>query len=65
MTAIFGDSAGQFASVAAQTLGWSPQEFWGATPSELAMSLRDPFSEHTAGPSREHIAQMMERERHG
>ncbi len=65
MTATFGDSARQLASVAAQLLGWRPNDFWRATPAELALSLHDPSAETTAGPSREQIAHMMERERHG
>lgn len=36
----FGDAAMRCWSMAAQLLGWRSNEFWSATPAELAASLR-------------------------
>lgn len=36
----FADAAMRCWSTAAQLLGWRPNEFWKATPAELAASLR-------------------------
>ena len=38
----FGDSAARLSSVASAFLGWRPDEFWGATPAELALALQTP-----------------------
>lgn len=66
MTQHFGDTAPQWACVAAQFLGWRPNEFWSATPDELALALSDPAKGFTgAAVSREQITQMMERDTHG
>lgn len=66
MSLQFGESAARCSTLAAQMLGWNPQEFWTATPYELALALR-PISGggQAEGPSREQIRQMIERERHG
>ncbi|MEM1194801.1 MAG: phage tail assembly chaperone [Pseudomonadota bacterium] len=52
--------------LAAQSLGWRPDEFWRATPSELTGALRDPSatSGHAA-PDLELIRRMIERDTHG
>lgn len=53
-------------AIGAQLLGWRPQEFWHATPAELSLSLGDPVpADATDVPTRELIAQMMERDAHG
>ncbi|KQN00862.1 hypothetical protein ASE85_09590 [Sphingobium sp. Leaf26] len=36
----FADGAGRLAGVAGWLLGWRPDEFWRATPAELAAVLR-------------------------
>jgi hypothetical protein len=36
----FSDGAGRLAGVAGWLLGWRPDEFWRATPTELAAVLR-------------------------
>ena len=61
----FGDAAVRYSAVAAQLLGWRPQDFWAATPRELALALQ-PIGDETdlEVPSREHIAWMMERDLH-
>jgi Phage tail assembly chaperone protein, TAC len=33
---VFSDSAARLAGLAGALLGWRPDEFWGATPAELA-----------------------------
>ena len=33
---MFSDAAGRLAGLAGAVLGWRPDEFWAATPSELA-----------------------------
>lgn len=65
MSASFADSAVRCGTLAAQMLGWRPAEFWIATPAELAMALA-PLDDLAAisPPSRETIAQMMERDTH-
>lgn len=35
----FADSALRLAALAAQSLGWTPDIFWNATPAELAACL--------------------------
>lgn len=53
-------------SVAAQWLGWRPDEFWNATPGELRGALADPQgSTGSEGPSMELITEMLEREKNG
>jgi uncharacterized phage protein (TIGR02216 family) len=39
---MFGDSARRLAGVAAQWLGWTPETFWNATPTELSDALALP-----------------------
>lgn len=66
MSNSFGDQAPDWAAIASQLLGWRPDEFWNATPAELAIALRDP-GEASKGeaPSRKQIAKMMERDENG
>ena len=53
-------------AICAQLLGWRPDEFWHATPAELSLALGDPAGADATGiPTRELIAQMMERDAHG
>jgi uncharacterized phage protein (TIGR02216 family) len=42
MTGRFGSAALQLAGLAARLLGWRPDEFWSATPAELAAALVPP-----------------------
>lgn len=39
---MFGEAAARLCSVAAMLLGWRPDEFWNATPAELALALEQP-----------------------
>jgi uncharacterized phage protein (TIGR02216 family) len=36
---VFSDSASRLAGIAGALLGWRPDEFWNATPAELAAVL--------------------------
>ncbi|MHA7820394.1 MAG: phage tail assembly chaperone [Erythrobacter sp.] len=53
-------------SFASRLLGWRPGEFWHATPAELIAALREPqLHETSPPPSRDLIAQLMERDNNG
>lgn len=66
MNQTFWETARKFAPVAAQILGWRPDEFWRATPEELALSLTDPSSAGQVVPvDRSDINRMLERENNG
>lgn len=63
MTQTFADASRRCCALSARLLGWRPDEFWQATPAELAMALADPADPATAAPpNRETIARMMERD---
>ena len=36
----FGAAAARLTSAASLLLGWRPEEFWNATPAELALALK-------------------------
>ena len=38
---MFGERACCLFGLAAQVLGWRPDEFWAATPAELVRAMRD------------------------
>ena len=62
MTMRFGPAAMRLGALAARGLGWRPDEFWRATPAELAMACADPAAAH-AGPlplTRAELARLME-----
>ncbi len=40
----FGPAAAALAGLAARMLGWRPDEFWSATPAELAAALSPPVA---------------------
>lgn len=42
MSEAFAPGALRLASLAARLLGWRPDEFWRATPAELAVILQPP-----------------------
>lgn len=35
----FGEAAARLSSAASMLLGWRPNEFWNATPAELALAM--------------------------
>jgi uncharacterized phage protein (TIGR02216 family) len=39
VSACFGEAAAQLCGLASSLLGWRPDEFWSATPAELATAL--------------------------
>ena len=61
MTDRFAPAAGRLAGLAGRRLGWRPDEFWRATPAELAAILA-PAAEAAAGASlsRAEFARLME-----
>lgn len=36
----FGEAAARLSGAAAMLLGWKPDDFWAATPAELALALQ-------------------------
>lgn len=61
MTRAFGPGALRLAGLAARALGWRPDEFWQATPAELAAILLPPTE--TCEPlSRHDLNRLMERD---
>ena len=56
----FADEAARLAGQAGVAFGWSPDEFWRATPAELMALARALQGEETAPPDMGEIARMME-----
>ncbi len=54
--ASFAEAARVLAGVSAWALGWRPDEFWRATPDELAASLNGPAPSSSAPPDTQAIA---------
>ncbi|HXG81546.1 MAG TPA: phage tail assembly chaperone [Sphingomicrobium sp.] len=52
---IFGERAAMLAGLAARLLGWRPDEFWRATPAELAAVLQEEAIEPVAGDELERL----------
>lgn len=61
MSERFGPGALRLAALAARALGWRPDEFWAATPAELAAILA-PESSDAVPLSRGDLDRLMERE---
>lgn len=57
---MFSDGAGRLAGLAGAVLGWRPDEFWRATPAELAAVLRAMMPEGEAGVDRAELERLME-----
>ena len=55
----FGEAAARLCNAAAVLLGWRPDEFWEATPAELALALEAP--ERVEGPDRATIEALKQR----
>jgi tail assembly chaperone len=65
VTGCFADGAGRLAGMIPRLLGWRPDDFWEATPAELAAILS---ADETAGGeplTRSEFDRLVERERHG
>ncbi len=41
----FGEAAARLCNAAGLVLGWRPNEFWNATPGELALALQPPLDD--------------------
>lgn len=59
----FGPSALKLYGITARLLGWRPDEFWAATPAELAAALAPPEG-RTDALGRDELNRMMEQD-HG
>lgn len=57
---MFAEAAERAWSVAAQLLGWRPDDFWMATPRELAGALQLPV-DGAAPPSAQTVAELRAR----
>jgi len=55
----FADSAAKFAGLAGALLGWRPDEFWRATPAELAAVLRALAGEEAQAACADDLARLM------
>ena len=51
----FGERAAALSGIVARLLGWRPDEFWRATPTELAAALHDDVIEPVAGDELERL----------
>lgn len=56
----FGESAAELSSAAAALLGWRPDEFWRATPAELALAL-EPVTGRVEAPDGETMDELRRR----
>lgn len=48
MSERFGEAAARMCTAASLILGWRPDEFWSATPAELALALQAPAEANEA-----------------
>jgi hypothetical protein len=63
---MFAASAGRLAGLVPRALGWRPDEFWNATPAELAAIFAAPDDNPAASPlTRGELAALLEQDRHG
>lgn len=60
----FGEGARRLSALAARLLGWRPDEFWAATPAELAAILAPEADAGSAPLTRDEMNRLMERD-HG
>ena len=61
MSETFGPGAARLGGLAARLLGWRPQEFWHATPAELAATLA-PYTSASQTLARDDLNRLMERD---
>ena len=62
MPARFADAALTLAGLVPRLLGWRPDEFWAATPAELAAILPPPAAAQGDPLSRREFDMLMERD---
>lgn len=65
MTETFSDASSTWTARAAQLLGWAPDTFWAATPSELIASLTSINQPQDQSITRDQIAHLIESENDG
>ncbi len=61
MSEAFGAGALRLCGLAARLLGWRPDEFWSATPAELAAVLA-PYDPGARSMGRADLSRLMERD---
>lgn len=61
MSEAFGAGALRLCGLAARLLGWRPEEFWSATPAELAAVLA-PYDPDARPMGRADLSRLMERD---
>lgn len=52
-------------ALAAQALGWTPQEFWSATPAEFAAATGSQFQNENPMMDRRELDRMLEEDGNG
>ena len=57
---LFGEAAARLSGAASLLLGWRPEEFWNATPAELATVLNS-FDEQPDAPDAKTIEALRQR----
>ena len=65
MTRSFAQGAAELARLAARLLGWRPDDFWQATPAELATILAPDPEDGAQAVSRRDMQTLMERDPDG
>jgi uncharacterized phage protein (TIGR02216 family) len=65
MTEGFASSAARLAGLIPRVLGWRPDDFWNATPAELAAIVAPADGGHGEPLSRSEFDRLLERERDG
>ena len=65
MSARFAESAARLAGAVPRLLGWLPDAFWNATPSELSAILAPQAGGEAAPLTRSELDRLLEQDRHG
>jgi uncharacterized phage protein (TIGR02216 family) len=65
MSGDFAAGATKLAGLIPRALGWRPDDFWNATPAELAAIIATGDVPQDEPLSRTELDRMLERERHG
>lgn len=65
MSSSFGERLGTQMALAAQALGWTPQEFWTATPAEFAAATGSPIQNETPMMDRRELDRMLKENGNG
>jgi uncharacterized phage protein (TIGR02216 family) len=57
---LFSEAAGRLAGLAGALMGWRPEEFWRATPAELAAVVRAMQGDDATGADRADLVRLKE-----